>query len=162
MSVSIAENKITIVKFFYNDKRTKNQILTRTLGKIGVIDSTKIYVATPKSNEFWKVKIIKETRPGQNEGCFVLEPLEKVNIEDTAKLVPGMYDEHLYTFNQPKIDGRERTTGLLIMKPKNPGHHWVLPLKLKQSIMDIKNTKRHRLEEIYAIIVDLTDESKNE
>jgi len=163
-TVSKAIDLVAIVKFFYNDKQTKNSIITKSFGKIGVVDSTKVYDPQPKSNEFWKVRIVRETKPGKNEGCFILEPLEKVAIEDLGKLLPGMYSEEVFKFDHRVDDETIKTTGLLIMRPHSIEHSWILPLKFKQSIMftgdDIKERKRE--EEIYAIVVDLSPQKESE
>lgn len=122
---------IVIVKFFINSNKTsRNEILTRTLGKIGVINS--LYQAEyPQDKDVWKVQILRETHVGTNKGCFVLQPLEKLESESITRLLPGLYTD-------------EVIGGILYVRPRRAGYNWILPLEQKRSINDV-----------YAIIVDL-------
>ena len=78
---SPAEGLEVIVKFYYNGRHGEHKkgILTRTMGKIGVLSKQWIFenpkALKPKHKEFWKVRILKETFVGQERGCFILEPL---------------------------------------------------------------------------------------
>ena len=143
-SHSIAVGKVVIIKFHENqDRNNRNTILTRTLGKFGVI-STAWYNGkrddeVPRASEFWKVKIIKEVQVGQRNGCFILEPLEKLpnGAEDVDKLLPGFYTQEYYN-------------SILIIRPKAglQSHrnkpNWMLPLAIKKELAGV-----------YATIVDL-------
>lgn len=128
---SDAVNCIVIVKFFINNNKTsRNEILTRTLGKIGVVNS--MYQGEPpQDKDVWKVRVLRETHVGTNKGCFVLEPLEKLDSESITRLLPGLYTDTV-------------VGGILYIKPKRAGYNWILPLSHKRSIRDV-----------YAIIVDL-------
>lgn len=121
-------NSIVIVKFFNNAVHNYNSVVTRTLKKIGVIDRN--IKNEIQDGEFWKVKILKEVCQNQTKGCFILEPLEKVESSSIIRLVPGMYEE----FEQDNI---------LYIFPKLLGYNYILPL-------DIKRISNHR-----AIIVPL-------
>jgi hypothetical protein len=116
---------ITILKFFTNDGKQsnvlKNDIISRTLLKIAVIN--KYYIEKnpeklPKSGELWKCDIIKETCGGKNKGCFIVDPLEKVEENDIMHLIPGF-------FYQKVLNNR------LIIIPKKPELNWILPLTHK-------------------------------
>ena len=119
----------TIVKFYNNTKvDDSNTVITKTLLKVGVVDSqwckaVKGAVESPNDGEFWRVDIVRETNPGLPRGCFVLQPLSKVDVEGLSRLVPGMYHEEL-------------KEGVLYVYPKHKNINWILPLKLKQGMRD--------------------------
>lgn len=139
---SHACGKICIVKFHENqDTRNRNKIITRTLGKFGVV-STAWYKDKrpdqhPQAGEFWKVKIIKEVGVGTEQGCFVLIPLEKTDVQDLDKLLPGFYRESFYH-------------NVLIITPNKAlnGSNWILPLAIRKNIQGV-----------YSVIVDLVTET---
>jgi hypothetical protein len=94
---------ITLVKFITNPKQKRgNSIITRSLGKIGVIDSTvwENILNRPRDNEFWYVEILKEVGAGTRQGCFVLKPLKKISTTtnlgylspDIHRLIPGTFE----------------------------------------------------------------------
>lgn len=129
---------ITVVKFYDNPhKNSKNKIITRTLLKIGVVDTRWLTRNNnkkefPKADEFWKVKIIKELEDGIAKGCFLLEPIEKIEEDDFTILLPGMYEEKI-------INNK------LIIEPKTEKKiNWVLPVSVKKTMKE-KN--------IYATII---------
>jgi len=112
-----------IVKFFKNSYDNNiNQLITRTMGKVGVIDKDYIQSGNemPCEGEFWKVDIVKETNPGKPYGCFILKPICKVDPSSLFKLLPGMYEE-------------VQSNGSLIIIPKTKGQNAILPIKLKKS-----------------------------
>jgi len=116
---------ITILKFFTNDgKQTnvlKNEIISRTLLKIAVVSKyhmEKHPDKVPQPGEIWRCDIIKETSGGKNKGCFIVEPLEKVDEKEIIHLIPGL-------FYSKVINGR------LIVIPKKPELNWILPLTHK-------------------------------
>lgn len=142
---SIVEGKICIVKFHENkDRDNRNNLITRSLGKFGVIQTAwfenKRPDQIPKAGEFWKVRIIKEVGVGHREGCFVMHPLENVHVTEIEKLLPGMYDE-------------EYINNILLIKP-TPGlsrsgrGNWIIPLAIRKKITGV-----------YAVIVDLIEQS---
>ena len=99
---------ITLVKFFKNQrigdsegKTYVNSLITRTLGKTGVLDLEKLDTNNlPKEEEFWFVEITREKRAGTSRGVFVLAPLQKVGntikgdkeVPDIIHLIPGTYN----------------------------------------------------------------------
>jgi hypothetical protein len=126
---SLVEGSEVIVKFFSNNKSdSNNPIITRTLGKLGVIHTdckTKV-----NSGELWRVKIIKETSPTRSSGCFILTPLVKLEPGDLQKLIPGLYSE-------------VRVQGLSIITPQHQGN-WIVSATHKKSIM-AKNRGVHAI-----------------
>jgi len=125
----------TVVKFFNNGQprgggticgtpKIHNHLITRTLGKLGVIDSKwePIDDETPKDGAFWLVEILRETSPAKAQGVFVLAPIRLVETSEIQKLSPGMYDE-------------ERNEGTVIITPKlREDFFWLLPLSLRKSM----------------------------
>lgn len=108
---------IVIVKFFNNAVQNYNSVLTRTLKKIGVVDRN--IKNNIQDGEFWKVSILKEVCENQTRGCFILQPLEKVESSSIVRLVPGMYEE----FEENNI---------LYIFPKLLGYNYILPLNIKK------------------------------
>ena len=125
----------TVVKFYENPKKGPNPVISRSLLKVSVVDSEWLAAHTQaewaKDGELWLVDIVKETKPKQAGGCFILHPIKRVEIGDLGKLVPGLYQE-------------TEEDGILRLVPNQRGL-WMLPLKFKQILK-----KR-----AYAIIVDL-------
>lgn len=131
----------TIVKFYANPrKNTNNKVITRTLLKIGIIDSAWLSTHSedegPQNGELWKVKIVREVEEGKPHGCFLIHPIEKV--EKIVPLLVNMYDE-------------EEINGVLIIHPhkdidQENNINWILPVSTKRSLKD---------KSIYAAIVAL-------
>jgi hypothetical protein len=128
----------TIVKFFTNvqqqsagtiDGKPKihNHLITRTLGKLGVIDSKwePIDGGIPKDGEFWLVEILRETSPARAQGVFVLSPIKPVETSEVQRLAPGMYDE-------------ENEQGTVIVTPNlRDDLYWMLPLSLRKAMTGV-------------------------
>jgi len=128
----------TIVKFFTNvqqpssgtiEGRPKihNHLITRTLGKLGVIDSKwePDPDNVPKDGEFWLVEIVRETSPARAQGVFVLRPIKGVDTSEVQRLAPGMYDE-------------ENEQGTVIITPNlREDFYWMLPLSLRKAMTDV-------------------------
>jgi len=97
ISGTVTNDIYTIIKFHENnDVNRINKIISRTFGKFAVIDKNWNPTnpkSVPHSEEFWIVKIKMEIRAGQKEGCFVVEPIERIDLEDINPLIPGMYTE---------------------------------------------------------------------
>lgn len=71
-------------------------IASSTLGKKGLIEYSWRPLAgqqMPQGNELWRVQIIRETNPGENRGCLILQPIRKVEPAEMRYLVPGTYTE---------------------------------------------------------------------
>lgn len=128
----------TVVKFFTNVQprsegtingkpKIHNHLITRTLGKLGVVDSKwePLEDEIPKDGEFWLVEILRETSPARAQGVFVLSPIKKVETEEVQRLAPGMYDE-------------ENEQGTVIITPNlREDFYWMLPLSLRKSMTGV-------------------------
>ena len=127
----------TVVKFFNNGQpqgggpiggkpKIHNHLITRTLGKLGVIDSKwEPTDELPKDGTFWLVEILRETSPSKAQGVFVLAPIRPVEVGEVQKLSPGMYDE-------------ESDEGTVIITPKlREDFFWMLPLSLRKSMTNV-------------------------
>ncbi len=91
--IATAEGILTVVKFHTNaDTDSKNEVISRTLGKFGVVSN--LYKGVkPKPEEFWLARIVKNIKPDMTQGCFILEPLKKVYYKNNGvgKLLKNMY-----------------------------------------------------------------------
>lgn len=124
----------TVVKFFTNVQpknsmvvqKIHNHLITRTLGKLGVIDSKwKPEGDVPKDGEFWLVEILRETSPAKAQGVFVLNPVRPVSTGEVKRLSPGMYDE-------------ENDQGTVLITPNfREDLYWMLPLSLRKSMTGV-------------------------
>ncbi len=120
-----------IVKLFENTSRkdiTDNSLMTRTLGKIAVLnkDYKLEEIKQPAHEEFWRCKIIKETKPSQNKGCFILNPIKYIDQKDIFKLVPGIYDEY-------------EENGTLLITPHQKDLEAILPLTIKRNLKRVNS-----------------------
>lgn len=94
MDLKTGVGVLTLAKFHHNqDLDSLNRMITRTLGKFGIISKT-YEGELPKEDEFWLVRIVSNIRPEEHQGCFIIEPLKKLQYESqVGKLVKGMYEE---------------------------------------------------------------------
>jgi len=110
-----------IVKFFENSSVSEGDapIISRTLGKVAIVSRAYMernrtdskHNPMPADQEFWRVHIVKELKPGKREGCFLVQPMEKVDVESLLHLAPGMYSIEskqggLYVTPNPEYQGR--------------------------------------------------------
>lgn len=126
----------TVVKFHENtDLDSPNRVLTRTLGKFGVVSHA--YEGTrPRPNEFWLVEVVGNKCPEQTKGCLLLEPIKKLDFRsDVGKLVWGMYTT-------------EEVGPAIVLVTPNPqfsNSYWQLPLderkKFKSKAVIVKQIK---------------------
>lgn len=140
----------TILKFFHNPGSNNNEIISRTLCKIAVISRRwqENYLkqggdpnGLPKHSEMWRCAITNEAKPGKNQGCFIVEPIERVAEESVVKLLGGV-------FTVKKVETRGGGTQLIIRpKSEHLGHNWILSLHHKRSLTEEHNA--------YCAIVDL-------
>ena len=142
---------ITLVKFIRNkleDAPPNNKIITKTLGKTGVLswEHIKAPEQIPEAEEFWYVYIVKEVGAGTPRGVFLLEPLRKVELpHETSKekgiihMIPGTYTI-------------EQVGNVLLLHPKilnypdDLGPNWICSLSMKKKLMD-----RHRKDGHYQV-----------
>jgi hypothetical protein len=124
---------LTLVKFIDNyDKASTNRIVSKTLGKLGVVDGGTLARMTdkPRQKEFWYCELLKETGAGTPKGVFVLSPVRKIasavidgfNTIDIVHLVPGMFDT-------------VKSDNVILVYPKTKGPNWILSNVLRQHLM---------------------------
>ena len=117
--VPMFEGLHVIAKFF-SSKAPNGDIncISRTLGKFSIIDNT--FKGEVKDGDLWLCKIIKEIRPGQNNGSFVLMPVNKADPLQLRKLIPGFYKT-------------QEVDGVAILTPDNsPSDYWILSTDTRQ------------------------------
>jgi hypothetical protein len=118
-----------IVKFYENmSESSPNRIISRTLGKTGVLDKfNQDPNLTPRPNEFWRVRIVRELQPGIVRGLFILRPIARVSAEDVVKIIPGMYTEHYE-------DGIVEL--VLNSNLRGQGISWIVPLDHRKMLQE--------------------------
>lgn len=130
-----------ICKWYKNDRPDAPEIISRTLLKIAVVSKNTFAnkESVPLHGEIWLCRIVKETKPGTNTGCFIVEPMKRLRAEnedgdgEVGRLYPGSYTT-------------ESLNGRVLVRPKHPGH-WMLPLEHKRLLAE--------QEKAYCVIVDL-------
>jgi hypothetical protein len=146
LTLKSIDSEETVENIKITDVRLKNNndLITRTLGKVGVINSQ--YQGTmPRNNELWLSVIVKENCPGNNIGCFIIDPIMRISDEKIDRLIPGMYTEEI----KDKV---------LFIYPKklkdNDGDdiYWILPITHRSGI---ECSAQLRDEEINSVIVEL-------
>lgn len=134
---------LTIAKFHNNhDSESPNKVISRTLGKFGII-SLGYKGVQPKDDEFWLVRIINNIRPKERQGCLILEPVKKIDYyKEVGKLVNGMYEE---------IPSGNELIAFIKPKKKFENYIWQLPL-----------TDRKKYNDRYVIVIQSESLLKNE
>ncbi len=124
----------TLVKFYQNFTETStNRLVTRTLGKLGVVDRESLVTARTKPNpgDWWYCDIVQEVCAGADRGVFVLRPVEKLPVieqdgfstVDILHLVPGLYTS-------------QRCQNVMLLHPRRPDRHWIASSDLRHHIVD--------------------------
>lgn len=120
----------TVVKMIVNDTEdnTKNRIITKTLGKFGVINMD-YRGPCPQHDELWYVKIDKEIKFNTPSGCIVLTPIMRLNREDVHVMIPrtGLSTEH-------------EENGVCYVVPTNPNKFFMIPLEYRKSMRNVRFT----------------------
>jgi len=131
---------LTVVKFFRNLRNSnRNPLISRTLLKIAHINRD-WDGEQPLDNEIWLVKIVAETHHGKPQGCFIVDPIDKVNIqEDLLHLPPTL-------FSMKKVHDTPNGQCILLVTPAKPDSLWILPKSHKRILA--KNNGA------YAVVVD--------
>jgi hypothetical protein len=123
----------TLVKFIQNfSPESRNRLVTRTLGKLGVVDREflqKEPAVKPQAGDFWYCNVTAETT-GSGRGVFLLWPVEKVpQIEDEYQrtvdvlhLIPGLYTAR-------------RQRNAMLLYPKQLGPHWIVSSEMRRHIL---------------------------
>ena len=83
-----------ILKFF-QDPHKPNCVMSKTLGKYSYVDP-RYKGEMPERGEMWVGKITHESNPGNKKGAFLIEPVERLKMNDSGsydlfKLMPGFY-----------------------------------------------------------------------
>lgn len=108
-----------ILKFHYGKRGSVNPIISKTMGKVAVINHA-YQSQMPQAGSFWVCRIDKEiSNPDKGTGCFIVTPVREVKIDQIKKLIPGTYD----------IEVRNKT---VICKPKVEGVLWLMPFSIKK------------------------------
>lgn len=124
---------ITLVKFISNNNpRSTNLLVTRTLGKFGVLhrESVSKMVEKPGPNEWWYCEVIKETGAGTDRGCWVLKPLHKIGYVER-----GGFRENDITYLLPNMYTARKKGNVLLLYPKREGPNWICFGKMRQHLM---------------------------
>lgn len=129
---SAVVNMEAVIKFHKNQQTkqlNKNPFISWTLNKAAVIDKTwlNLYKEKIQDMSWWRVKIERESSPGQPYGCFIVRPLWEVKIENLVILAPTTWSkvqQGLTVVLYPKI------------KPWMP---WIIPKALRKMIMKKTN-----------------------
>jgi hypothetical protein len=134
----------TLVKFIQNfTPDSRNRLVTRTLGKLGVVDRDFLEQnppVKPQAGEFWYCNVTAETI-GSGRGVFLLWPLEKLPLieqdgyrtVDVLHLIPGLYTS-------------QQRRNAMLLYPKRLGPHWIASSELRRHII-----QRHRTDDAYGI-----------
>ena len=117
----------TFVKFYPNmlqdtaGRSIINKLTTRTLGKIGFVDK-KFSNIRVQEDEIWRVRILDENQPGADRGCFLLEPLHKLERTKIAYVIPGVTSQRI-------------VNGIMVLVPEEiePGVAYMIPAEYKKS-----------------------------
>jgi hypothetical protein len=127
---------ITLVKFITNRvAHTDNKLITRTLGKVGVVKKEYYAVMNPRPrhDEFWFAEVLEELSPSQSKGCWILKPLRKIGTTsrrgfeepDVIRLIPGTFD-------------LEKRGNTLYVYPhevdSSKGPNWILDTELRREL----------------------------
>lgn len=131
---------ITLVKFIKNkqdDAPPNNKVISRTLGKTGVLSWEHITSdeLIPQAEEFWYVEVLKEIGAGTPKGVFILRPIQKVSQKtkgdgpDITHMIPGTYTSEVRgntILLYPKI----------LNYPDSLGPNWICSLVLRRKLMN--------------------------
>lgn len=136
---SVFEDIHIVAKFFLSKAPDGSMnCISRTLGKFSIID--KSFEGEVNDKEVWVCRIVREIKPGQNQGAFVLHPVRKIDpSKEIKKIIPGFY-----TVNP--VGG-----AALIIPNTNPKDYWVLS----------RATRKIFSKKYYAVVVPIAWNSDN-
>lgn len=110
---------LVVLKFHYGKRGSVNPIISKTMGKVAVI-SHAYRAQMPQNGSFWVCRIDKEiSNPERKTGCFIVTPVQPVQIEDIKKLLPGTYDVEI-------------RNNRVVCLPKVQGILWLMPFSIKK------------------------------
>jgi len=121
----------TVCKFIVNasyDVRNQNRIITKTLGKFGVVD-TDYQGPSPNHDEFWLCKIVKEIKAGTPKGCIVLTPIMRLERNQIKSLIPNTGRSTEFVED-----------GICYVTPTNPNGYYLIPLEYRKSNKEFRVT----------------------
>ncbi len=134
---------LTLVKWIRNpNEQSSNRIITRTLGKIGVIPSKVLFEGRdlPRKNEYWYSEIVCETKP-DNLGVFVLRPIKHLSY------VPNLYGRGRRPDFQYLIPGTFdciRKRNAVLVYPQTKGPNWICNSNLRQFLLNMHRQQNGR------------------
>lgn len=118
-----------ILKFHYGKRGSVNPIISKTMGKVSVINHT-YQSAMPQPGSFWVCRIDNEI-----QGSFIVTPLRMVPLENVKSLIPGMYDVEIKNLT-------------VVCRPKVADIYWLVPFSIKKYYI-----KRHKAKILYESVV---------
>jgi len=131
---------LTVLRFFQNDSdpqeivkrlpRFRNNVVSRTMGKVALVFQREGIPpkAEPKPEEFWICDIVTETHPSEPAGCFLVDPLQRVEHRSLV----------LVTASSCTLTKVHRT--ILLAEPIELAHNgqlipWFMPLARKRELL---------------------------
>jgi len=135
---------LVLAKFIQNDNpRSTNLLITRTLGKFGVLhrESVAKMPQKPRANEWWYCAVVKETGAGTERGCWVLAPQEKIGTVERDG-----FREPNFTYLLPNMYTTALKDNVLLLYPKHKGPNWVCSNGMRKHLMH-----RHRSAGAYQV-----------
>ena len=124
---------ITLAKFIHNDNpRSTNLLITRTLGKFGVLhrESVAKMPIKPQANEWWYCNVVRETGASTERGCWVLAPTKKLGT-----VVRDGFRDNDITYLLPNMFRCERRANALLLYPTREGPNWICSRGVRQHLM---------------------------
>ena len=108
------EGIYVVAKFFLSKAPDgKLNCISRTLGKFSILNT--IDEDRVDDQDVWVCKILRELKPSEKGGAFVLQPLEKIDADKRIrKIIPGFYDV------------REDHGAVLLLPNTDPADYWIL------------------------------------
>lgn len=121
-SVGPFEGVMVVAKWFYSKAPDGTmQCISRTLGKFSVLERGEDGSPSAVENySIWLCRIVKEIRPGQNNGAFILKPVHRIDPNQIRKIIPGFYD----------LSVRDKVA--IIRPNSDPGDYWMLSKATRQ------------------------------
>jgi hypothetical protein len=92
---SVFEGVHVVAKFYLSKSPSGDlKCISRTLGKFSILDRN--FIGDVEDQDVWVCRIVREINVGRNQGTFILHPVEKVDMEQVRKIIPGFYDIRPY------------------------------------------------------------------
>lgn len=137
---------LTILRWWANEDPTnKNQIFSRTLGKIAFVAQGQNIL--PKAEEFWLCDVTQEIYAGQVKGCFLVTPIEQVEYKKLMPLNANNCTLNIYYLNYKNESTKGKAT--IVVTPEMKNESWILSLESRSRLKD---------PDVIAIVVNLGGE----